>query len=404
MAAPATLNFGAGPAMIPRNVLEKAQADLLNYGGTGMSVMELSHRSKEFEAILAAADKDLRTLMDIPDNYKVLFLQGGATTQFSAVLYNFIGRKRGGAENGHAADDWRSIPVDYIVTGGWSDKAAKEAQRLGAKVNIVLDTKKQGYSGVPPPEQWKLSGPSAAYVYYCSNETVHGVEFQNNGAAGQEGVFPGDVVDPSVPLVCDMSSNILSRPLDVSRFALIYFGAQKNVGPSGLTVVVVRSDLLDATHPGLVPPIMLEYKTAADNTSMYNTPPTFAIYVSGLVFKDLIEKGGIAAVDKVNEAKAKKLYGAIEASNGFYRCVVKEGFRSRMNVPFRIYGSATEAAPSADLESKFLKGALQRNMQQLPGHRSVGGIRASIYNAMPLAGVEALCAYMEEFAKANAKA
>lgn len=325
-AKPATLNFGAGPAMIPRNVLEKAQAELLDYAGSGMSVMELSHRSKEFEAVLNAAEADLRTLMDIPDNYKVLFLQGGATTQFSAVLYNLIGAG-GGKSAVEKPDGWKDVPVDYIVTGGWSDKAAKEAKRLGAKVNIVVDTKKSNYNGIPPVAEWKLSGPSAAYVYYCSNETVHGVEFQNNGAAGQEGIFPGDHIDPSVPLVCDMSSNILSRPIDVSRFGVIYFGAQKNVGPSGLTVVIVREDLLKTGHPNFLPPLMLEWKTAADNQSMYNTPPTFAIYVSGLVFKDLIAKGGIAAVEKVNIEKAKLLYQAIEESNGFYRCVVKDGVR-----------------------------------------------------------------------------
>lgn len=315
-----TLNFGAGPAAIPRAVLAKAQAEMLDYAGTGMSVMELSHRSKEFEGILARAEADLRALMGVPDNYRVLFLQGGATTQFSAVVYNLVG---GGDRN---AQDWRSVPVDYIVTGGWSDKAAKEAKRLGANVNIVVDTKKQGYSSVPPVAEWKLS-EKPAYLYYCANETVHGVEFTNNGVAGQEGPFPGDVVDPSVPIVCDMSSNILSRPVDVSKFGLIYFGAQKNVGPAGLTIVIVREDLLERVHPGLIPPLMLEYKTAAENQSMYNTPPTYAIYVSGLVFADLLAKGGIAAIDKINEEKAKKLYDAIEATNGFYRCVVKEGSR-----------------------------------------------------------------------------
>jgi phosphoserine aminotransferase len=313
-------NFGAGPAMIPRAVLEKAQSEFLDYAGTGMNVMELSHRSSTFEKILSEAEADLRQLMGIPKNYKVLFLQGGATTQFSAVVYNLLGGP-------NASKPLSEITVDYIVTGGWSDKAAKEAQRLGAKVNIVLDTKKAGYSSIPPASEFKIT-PGAGYLYYCANETVHGVEFSNNGAPGQTGVFPGDLlISADVPLICDMSSNILSRPVDVSRFGLIYFGAQKNVGPSGLTVVIVREDLLARSHPGLTTPLMLEYKTAAENQSMYNTPPTYAIYISGLVFKDLLAKGGIEAVDKINEEKAKRLYGVIEASGGFYKCVVTEGSR-----------------------------------------------------------------------------
>lgn len=369
------LNFGAGPAKIPIEVLQTAQSELLNYDNTGMSVMELSHRGKTFGKILADAKQNLTKLLNIPDNYEILFMQGGGTTQFSAVVYNLL-----------AAKGKADAPVDYCVTGSWSQKASEEAKRLGANVNIVFNTKKStsAYTSVPPQSEWKLSGSDAAFVYYCDNETVHGVEFNS---------IPE--VDSSVPLVADMSSNILSRPIDVSKFGVIYAGAQKNIGPSGVTIVIIRKDLLtplksaaEIATPGLVIPQLLDFKTLADNDSLYNTPPTFAIYMSGLVFKHMLEKGGVEAYTEANDRKARKLYQVLDNSK-IYKAPVATDVRSRMNVPFRIYPEA--------LEAEFLKGAEARNMVQLKGHRSVGGIRASIYNAMGEDGVDALVAYMKEF-------
>ena len=338
------------PPYSPTEVLQKAQSELLNYDNTGMSVMELSHRGKTFGKILADAKQDLTKLLNIPDNYEILFMQGGGTTQFSAVLYNLL-----------AAKGKPDAPVDYCVSGSWSQKAAEEAKRLGANVNIVFNTKKStgAYTSVPPESEWNLSGSDASYVYYCDNETVHGVEFP---------FVP--TVDPSVPLVADMSSNILSRPLDVSKFGLIYAGAQKNIGPSGVTIVIIRNDLLtpiqsaaEVPPNGLVIPQLLDYKTLADNDSLYNTPPTFAIYMSGLVFKHMLEKGGVESYTNVNERKARKVYEVIDSSK-IYKAPVAPAARSRMNIPFRIYPEA--------LEAEFLKGAEARNMVQLKGHRSVG--------------------------------
>jgi phosphoserine aminotransferase len=312
--------------------------------------MELSHRGKTFAKILADAKQNLSKLLNIPDNYEILFMQGGGTTQFSAIVYNLL-----------AAKGKSDAPVDYLVSGSWSQKASEEAKRLGANVNIVFNSKKStgSYTSVPPQSEWKLSGPDAAYVYYCDNETVHGVEFNS---------IPD--IDPSVPLVADMSSNILSRPVDVSKFGVIYAGAQKNIGPSGVTLVIIRKDLLtplksaaEVPPSGLVTPQLLDFKTLADNDSLYNTPPTFAIYMSGLVFKHMLQNGGVESYTAINERKARKLYQVIDNSK-IYKAPVAADVRSRMNVPFRIYPEA--------LEAEFLKGAEARNMVQLKGHRSVG--------------------------------
>ncbi len=351
-------NFSAGPAVLPHEVMLQAQKELLDWHGSGMSVMEMSHRGKEFMGIAAAAEQDLRDLLAIPANYKVLFLQGGAHLQFAMIPLNLL---RGKAS------------ADYVNTGEWSKKAISEAKKF-CHVNVVANNT----TGIPAFNTWQCD-PKAAYLHYTSNETIGGVEFN----------WVPDTGD--VPLVADMSSHILSRPLDVSRYGLIYAGSQKNIGPAGLTIVIVRDDLVGVAYPGI--PAMLDYKTHADNDSMYNTPPTFAIYMAGLVFQWLKRNGGIAAMEKTNIAKAKLLYDAIDASKGFYHCPVAKTDRSRMNVPFTLKDAA--------LDGDFLKQADARGLLQLKGHRSVGGMRASIYNAMPLAGVQALVAFMNEFAQKN---
>lgn len=353
-------NFSAGPAVLPKAVLQQAQADLLDWHGSGMSVMEMSHRGKEYMGIHAQAEADLRELMGIPANYKVLFLQGGAHLQFSMIPLNLLGKK---------------TSADYVMTGEWSKKAIAEAKKF-CNVNVVADNKDKNCTYVPDFKTWKLDR-DAAYVHYTPNETIGGVEFNWVPDTGK------------VPLVADMSSNILSRPVDVSRFGLIYAGAQKNIGPAGLTLVIVREDLVGLADPRL--PTMLDYKTHADNDSMYNTPPTFAIYMAGLVFQWLKQQGGIAAMEKQNIAKANLLYAAIDSSDGFYQCPVAKADRSRMNVPFTLKDAA--------LDGDFLKQAEARGLLQLKGHRSVGGMRASLYNAMPLAGVQALADFMGEFAQ-----
>ena len=355
-------NFSAGPAALPLDVLQLAQQELVNWHGSGMSVMEMSHRGKEYMSIQADAEADLRELMGIPANYKVLFLQGGASLQFAAVPMNLL---RGKAS------------ADYLNTGEWSNKAIKEAKKYGA-VNVVASSEDKNFSYAPAQSAWKLD-PNAAYVHITQNETIGGVE-----------IF--DTVDTgAVPLVSDMSSNILSRPMDVSKYGLIYAGAQKNIGPAGLTIVIVREDLLGQTVAGT--PTMLDYKIQADNDSMYNTPPTYGIYIAGLVFKMLKAKGGLAAMEQVNRAKAKILYDVLDASSFFNSPVAREN-RSLMNIPFTL--------KNADLDEEFLKGAKARGMIQLKGHRSVGGMRASIYNALPVEGVQALADYMKEFEKTKA--
>ncbi len=355
-------NFSAGPAVLPREVMLQAQEELLDWHGSGMSVMEMSHRGKEFIGIAADAEKDLRDLLAIPANYKVLFLQGGAHLQFAMIPLNLL-RGKGSA--------------DYVNTGEWSKKAIAEAKKF-CNVNVVATNADKNFSYVPAFNTWKLDR-NAAYVHYTSNETIGGVEFN----------WVPDTGD--VPLVADMSSHILSRQMDVSKYGLIYAGAQKNIGPAGLCIVIVREDLVGQAFPGI--PAMLDYKTHADNESMYNTPPTFAIYMAGLVFQWLKLYGGLAAMERLNIQKAELLYATIDDSNGFYNCPVVAEDRSRMNVPFTLKDSK--------LDADFLKGAESHGLLQLKGHRSVGGMRASIYNAMPLQGVQALVSFMNQFAQKN---
>lgn len=355
-------NFSAGPATLPQAVLEQARDELVNWRGSGMSVMEMSHRGKEYMSIHAEAEADLRELLGIPTNYKVLFLQGGASAQFAMVPMNLLRGK---------------TSADYLNTGEWSKKAIKEAKKF-ADVNIVASSEDKNFTYAPAQNAWQLD-PNAAYVHYTPNETIGGVEIFWTPETG------------NVPLVADMSSNILSRPVDVAKFGLIYAGAQKNIGPAGLTIVIVREDLLGETLKGT--PTMFDYKIAADNDSMYNTPPTFAIYIAGLVFKWLRAKGGLAAMEKENIAKAALLYDFLDTSEFFISPVAREN-RSRMNVPFTL--------KNTDLDEEFLKRAKARGMIQLKGHRSVGGMRASIYNAMPIEGVKTLVELMREFEKQHA--
>src|ERR1700733_7756829 len=350
-------NFAAGPATLPLEVLQQVRDELLDWRGSGMSVMEISHRSKAFIGVAQEAENLLRELLGVPANYKVLFLQGGATGQFSAIPLNLA-----------SADS----TVDYINTGAWSKKAIGEAKRL-TKVNVAADEAASSYSCAPEQGALKLTA-GATYVHYTPNETIGGVEF---------GYVPAT---NGVPLVADMSSTILSRPIDVSRFGLIYAGAQKNIGPSGLCVVIVREDLIGRARPGT--PVVWDYKAMAEDGSMLNTPPTFAWYCAGLVFKWLRRQGGLAAMAQRNRAKAELLYRTIDES-GFYRNPVERSCRSWMNVPF------TLARP--ELDGAFLAAARDAGLTNLEGHRSVGGMRASIYNAMSLAGVQALIGFMKEF-------
>jgi phosphoserine aminotransferase len=354
-------NFSAGPAMLPEEVLQRAREEMLDWQGSGMSVMEMSHRGKEFMAIAARAEADLRELLAIPSNYKVLFLQGGASSQFAMVPINLLGGRR---------------KADYINTGEWSKKAIKEAKRF-CEVNVAASSEAQKFTTVPQRSDWQLSS-DAAYLHYTPNETIGGVEFQAIPDVG------------AVPLVADMSSTLLSRPIDVARFGVIYAGAQKNIGPAGLTVVIVRDDLIG--HAAANMPIMFDYKTHAENESMYNTPPTYAWYLAGLVFEWLKGKGGLKAMAEINQRKAAKLYAAIDGSD-FYRNPVDVAYRSWMNIPFTL---ADEA-----LDATFLAEAKKQGLQTLKGHRSVGGMRASIYNAMPEAGVDTLISFMAEFEKRN---
>jgi phosphoserine aminotransferase len=350
-------NFSAGPAVLPEEVLRQAAEEMLDWHGSGMSVMEMSHRGKEFIAIAEEAEADLRELMSIPAGYKVLFLQGGATLQFAMVPMNLLrGRKS----------------ADYVHTGEWSKKAINEA-RAFCKVNVAASSEDRNFTYVPDRGAWRLD-PDAAYVHVCTNETIGGVEYQ----------FVPDTGD--VPLVADMSSHILSRPVDVPRYGLIYAGAQKNIGPAGLTIVIVREDLIGRTVPGT--PSMLDYKVHADAQSMSNTPPTYAIYIAGLVFKWLKARGGLAAMERTNVEKAALLYDYL-ADSSLFASPVRAQDRSRMNIPFTLRDAA--------LDEPFLKGAKERGMVQLKGHRSVGGMRASIYNAMPIEGVRRLVGYMREF-------
>jgi len=350
-------NFSAGPAALPEEVLEQARDEMLNWQGCGMSVMEMSHRGKEFMGIAAQAESDLRELMSIPANYKVLFLQGGASSQFAMVPMNLLRGKKS---------------VDIVNTGVWSQKAIEEAEKY-CTVNVAASSEDAKFSYAPTQGKWRLS-QDAAYVHYTPNETIGGVEFHWIPETG------------NVPLVADMSSNILSGPLDVSRFGLIYAGAQKNIGPAGLCIVIVREDLIGQTLPGT--PTMFDYKIHADHDSMYNTPPTYSLYIAGLVFKWLKRLGGLAEMDKRNNAKAALLYDYLNGSS-FYHCPVANDSRSRMNVPFTLRDAA--------LDEEFLKQSKARGLAQLKGHRLLGGMRASIYNPMPLEGVQALVDFMREF-------
>ncbi len=352
-------NFSAGPAMLPQAVIEQARDEMLDWNGSGMSVMEMSHRGKEYMSIAAQAEADLRELLAIPANYKVLFLQGGASSQFAMVPLNLLRGKKG---------------ADYINTGDWSKKAIAEGKKF-CQVNVAADTSAGNFTACPAQADLKL-GADAAYVHYTPNETIRGVEFPYIPATGD------------VPLVADMSSTLLSRPLDVSKYGLIYAGAQKNIGPAGLTVVIVREDLVGETVAGT--PTMFDYKIHADAESMYNTPATYSWYLAGLVFQWLKKNGGLTQMAAVNQRKAEKLYAAIDNS-GFYKNPVDTACRSWMNVPF------TLANP--ELDAVFLTEAKAAGLVTLKGHRSVGGMRASIYNAMPEAGVDALVAFMADFVK-----
>jgi phosphoserine aminotransferase len=352
-------NFSAGPAVLPEPVLERARDEMLDWHGSGMSVMEMSHRGKEFIAIHAQAEADLRELMAIPAHYKVLFLQGGAAGQFAVVPMNLL-RGRTGA--------------DYVSTGYWSKKAVAEAKRY-CKVNIAASSEAENFIHIPARDRWKLD-PNAAYVHITSNETIGGVEFHWIPDTG------------NVPLVSDMSSHILSRPMDVSRYGLIYAGAQKNIGPAGLTIVIVRDDLIGQAAP--TTPAVFDYKVQAEADSMHNTPPTYAVYIAGLVFQWLKKLGGLKKMEEINLAKANLVYDYLDQTEFYHTPVARED-RSRMNIPFTLRNSALDGA--------FLKAAEERGLTQLKGHRSVGGMRASLYNAMPMDGVKALVEFMREFEK-----
>jgi phosphoserine aminotransferase len=350
-------NFNPGPAALPLEVLEQARAEMPDYQGTGMSVMEISHRSKEFENIIHTADSDLRELLGIPDNYKILFLQGGASLQFAMLPMNL--RPEGAS-------------ADYVVTGTWSKTAAKEASKLG-RVHLAANLEPDGFNDLPA--QLDLD-PQAAYLHFTSNETIHGVEFQ---------VEPRPATD--VPLVCDASSDFISRPMDVSKYALIYAGAQKNAGPAGVVIVIARDDILERSPANL--PVMLDYKALAEKGSLHNTPPCYAIYICGLVFKWAKELGGLDAVLKRNRQKAELVYRTIDESGGFYRGHAKPAARSIMNIPFRL--------PSVELEDTFASESKKNGLIGLKGHRSVGGMRASLYNALDIKASEALTGFMRDF-------
>lgn len=354
-------NFSAGPAVLPVSVLEQAQRDLLALPGVGMSVLEISHRSKTFDDIIQGAETDIRKLASIPDNYQILFLQGGASLQFSMVPMNLL------PEGGKA---------DYVITGAWSKKAMKEAQRIG-QVNVVATTEAENFSRIPKQEELKLD-PEAAYVHFTTNNTIFGTEWKYDPEVG------------GVPLVADASSDIFSRRVDVSKYALIYAGAQKNLAPAGVTLVIIRDDMLTRSPNHLH--TMLNYNTHAKERSLYNTPPVFAIYVMRLVLAWLLEQGGLEAVEQRNEEKAKLLYDAIDSSD-FYRAHAQPDSRSLMNINFRL--------PSEELEKRFVSEAALAGLSGLKGHRSVGGCRASIYNAFPREGVEALVSFMKEFERTH---
>eukprot|EP00744_Colponema_vietnamica_P000982 GILI01001687.1.p1 GENE.GILI01001687.1~~GILI01001687.1.p1 ORF type:complete len:370 (-),score=137.30 GILI01001687.1:215-1324(-) len=358
-------NFSAGPSALPVEVLEQAQRDMLSWNGCGMSVMEMSHRGKEFTSIANKAEADLRDLLEIPSNYKVLFTQGGATLQFASLPLNLLAGK---------------TQADYAVTGVWSDKAASEAKKYCPTVRRIVDTKSNKYTTIPEVSSWDIS-PESAYVHYCANETINGVEFHYTPEVG------------SSTLVADMSSNFCSKPVEVGKHGMIYAGAQKNAGIAGLTIMIVRDDLLGHSQPQT--PIVMDYKTLADNESMYNTPPCWPMYMAGLYFDHMKRQGGLAHYAEFNTRKARYIYDVIDSTD-FYTCPVAPACRSNMNIPFRIKGG-DEA-----LENKFVKEAKDRyNLIELKGHRSVGGLRASVYNGMPEEGAAKLAQFMKEFEQEN---
>jgi len=354
-------NFSAGPAVLPVPVLEQARAELVSLPGVGMSILEVSHRSSVFEEVLARAEADIRQLANVPPNYRVLFLQGGASLQFTMVPMNLL------LEGGTA---------DYLVTGAWASKAADEAKKIGT-VHVAATTKAEQFTRIPRQDEMVFT-PGAAYVHMTSNNTIYGTEWKTLPDTGDS------------PLVSDTSSDMFSRPIDVSRHALIYAGAQKNMGPAGVTVVIIREDLLARSKPSL--PVMLSYAIHAENGSMYNTPPVFAIYMLGLVTRWLIGQGGLGAIAAANERKAGKLYAEIDRT-GFYRGTAQKDSRSLMNVTFRL--------PDEEREKQFVKQAAAEGLDGLKGHRSVGGIRASIYNAFPETGIDALVEFMKEYERRN---
>ncbi|MBZ0178548.1 MAG: 3-phosphoserine/phosphohydroxythreonine transaminase [Melioribacteraceae bacterium] len=353
-------NFSAGPAVLPEEVLLEAQKDFYSYKGQGLSVMEMSHRSKTYDNIIKEAEADLRKLLDIGDNYSVLFLQGGATLQFSMVPLNIMQSK-----------------ADYIVTGSWSKKAVKEAKRVGT-VNIAASTESENFIRIPKQEELKLD-PEASYVHFTSNNTIFGTQFHNEPEVG------------NVPLVCDTSSDMLHKKIDINKYALIYAGAQKNMGPSGSTLVIVRKDLLERSSDDLH--TYLNYKIHAEKESLYNTPPTFSVYIMGLVFKWLLNMGGLDKMYERNLAKANVLYDYMDSTDGFYKGTAAKEDRSLMNVTFRL--------PNEDLEKKLIAEATEKGFIGLKGHRSVGGLRASIYNAFPSKGVDDLVEFMKDFKAKN---
>jgi len=359
MATKTVINFGAGPAQLPAEVMQQAQAEFLDWNGTGISVVEMSHRSKSFLAIAEEAEKDLREVLSIPANYKILYVPGGATALMSMVPLNLL------AQGGTG---------DYLLTGNWSDKAYGEAKRLG-KTNLAGTSKAEKFYTIPERSSWKLSSDSA-YLYYTDNETIAGVEFADIPDTG------------NIPLVCDMTSNFLSRPFDVSKYGIVFASAQKNFGPAGLACVVIREDLIGKAGPQV--PFLCDFKIYADNESMFNTPPTFTWYMAGLIYKWIKKQGGLTVMDQRARQRADRLYDVID-SNEFYSNPIDRKFRSRMNVPFILKDEA--------LNDAFLAEAKKNNLIELKGHRSVGGMRASIYNGMTMDGIEALVSFMLDFAK-----
>jgi phosphoserine aminotransferase len=366
MAEGRVYNFSAGPSMMPLEVLETMQSEMVNYKKSGMSVMEMSHRSKEFVGIAKEAEKDLRDILDVPADYKVIFSQGGATLQFASIPLNMLGKKG---------------KADYLVTGQWGEKAAKECNKYGTG-QLACNTKGTKFTTIPSKEEWKLD-PEAAYAHYCMNETVNGVEFD----------FTPDV--GNVPLVADMSSNFVSKPIDVKKHAVIYAGVQKNLGPSGMCVNIISPECSTGASELAICPTYCSWKTTADNESMYNTPACFTIYAMGEYLKYTKKVGGVAHWAEMSEKKSGMIYDTIDGSDGFYACPVEKKSRSRMNIPFTIMGG-NEA-----LEKKFLEEAKKVKLYTLAGHRSVGGCRASVYNGMPLEGVETLRTFMKSFMDEN---